>query len=62
MTRDGHRQVNKTIQQIVREAHEHDDYVVAHPDEFTRQQVDAAKLNIFQRERLQVRDILRYGD
>lgn len=50
------------LARICREAREHRTYVVAHPDEFTTEEVQLAKLAIYQAERLEVAAILRYGD
>ena len=49
------------IARVVREAREHDAYVVAHPAEFSTDCVNAAKNSINDDQMLQVCDILRYS-
>lgn len=50
------------LDRICREAREREAAIIANPERYTRAEVEAARLSAFQRERLQVRDILRYGD
>lgn len=57
--------INRTespLERICRQAVEHDAIVLANPENFTRDQVERAQLATFQRERLSVASILRYGD
>lgn len=49
------------IQRVCRESREHDAYIVAHPEEFSIDQVSHAKNSIHDSEMLEVRDILRYS-
>ena len=50
------------LERICRRARERDEDIIAHPERYTRDEVDAAKLSIYQRERLSVASILRYDD
>jgi hypothetical protein len=50
------------LERICRQAREHDHYVVAHPGEFTVDEVNSSKLRIYQRERLSIASTLRYDD
>lgn len=50
------------LERICREARERDDQIIASPERYTRDEVDAAKLRVYQRERLSVASILRYDD
>jgi hypothetical protein len=47
---------------ICRRACERRAYILAHPDEFTREQVQQAKLDQYQSERLSLASTLRYDD
>lgn len=53
---------NSPLERIVRKARERRQYVLAHPAEFTRQEVEAAQLREYQDERLSLAATLRYDD
>lgn len=48
------------LERICRQAREHDEAVLTNPQNYSRAEVEAARLRTFQRERLHVRDVLRY--
>jgi ABC-type multidrug transport system fused ATPase/permease subunit len=50
------------LERICREAAEHEQYVLAHPDEFSTDEVERAALSAYQRERLSIASTLRYDD
>lgn len=50
------------LDRICREAQEHNDYVLAHPAEFTTQEVQDAQLTAYQNSRLSLASTLRYDD
>lgn len=49
------------LERVCREARERDERILADPESYTREEVEAARLATYQRERLDPRDILRYG-
>lgn len=50
------------LERICREAKERRETILAHPERYTRAEVDEAKRDAYQSARLNVADILRYGD
>lgn len=49
------------VERICRQVRERNAHIIANPSQYTKDQVDAAKLDEYQDSMLQVRDILRYS-
>jgi len=49
------------VERISRQVRERNAHIIANPSQYTKDEVDTAKLHEYQHSMLQVRDILRYG-